>query len=176
MGNSNRGVTNYPGEQSSLVERMKWLIEHCKDNQVNGIRFNNDIIEAAGLSSSYISDLNSGRVKNPSADAVAGISEATGARLGWLMYGKGRPFMDEPGALEDYQTQQARDLHKRIVKYLTERNASSDSNPPNPLLLAFRDQLKSQLAQNQSQVDQIQSMLQILDHLTAPAADQDEHE
>lgn len=157
-------ISKPPGSQSSIIERLLWLISYCKEEQVRGIRYNKDIIERAELGNSYISDLKSGSVVHPSAEAIGSIADVTGANINWIIFGEGNPLLESDiGSTDDYQTQQAKELHHRIIRYLNnqKKQATGDS-PPRNLLLAFRDQLESQIAHSRNQANQLEAMHRFL--------------
>ncbi|MGK7370173.1 MAG: hypothetical protein ACNS64_08155 [Candidatus Halalkalibacterium sp. M3_1C_030] len=145
-------------EIENIIDRVLWLVKYCKDNNVRGIKYARDITDGANLGNSYISDLKSGRVKYPSAEAIGKISEFTGARIEWLISGKGEPI--EQNESKKIEAAELEDTFERNFNKIKEGSISDKSFQK--LLFVFRDQLKSQINQNQSLIYQLESMLHLI--------------
>lgn len=83
---------NY-SEPASPRERILWLVEYCKQERIRDIRFDKDFLKVCGIkNSSFISDLKSGKIVNPSHDVIRSIEKNIGISEDWISEGEGDPF------------------------------------------------------------------------------------
>lgn len=74
----------------SLGARIEWILKHCtKSDGTPWLK--HELSLAAGLSRSYVGQLQNGRRANPEIDTLAKLARVAGVSPAWLAYGEGTP-------------------------------------------------------------------------------------